>query len=205
MGERMKEIYTALVKAQSQIKHAVKDSTNPHYRSKYADLESVWDAVRDALHKNGLAVLQLTDIDASGAPVLLTRVIHTSGEHIEGRYPLVCKDMTDAQKLGSSTSYARRYALSAMLGVIQSDDDGNAAAGHTQPAQPAKPASPIQQNIAKVASPTSELLATHHKTIADLEAAVGGKQATWTQTQKVKATEVIHALKAGKPWSEAIK
>jgi hypothetical protein len=130
MGERMKNLYVSLVKAQSQIKNAVKDSTNPHFRSKYADLESVWDAVRDALHRNDLAVLQLTDIDTSGAPVLITRVIHTSGEHVEGRYPLVCKDPTDAQKLGSSMSYARRYSLSAMLGVIQSDDDGNTAAGH---------------------------------------------------------------------------
>lgn len=201
----MKELYTALVKAQSEIKNAVKDSTNPHYRSKYADLESVWDAVRDALHKNGLAVLQLTDIDASGAPVLLTRVIHTSGEHIEGRYPLVCKDMTDAQKLGSSTSYARRYALSAMLGVIQSDDDGNAAS-NVIPMQPAKPtASAIQQNVQRMASPTAELLAAHGKTIADIETAVGGKQQTWTDTQKAKATAILQGLKAGKPWSEVIK
>lgn len=200
----MKEIYTALVKAQSEIKNAVKDSVNPHFKNRYADLESVWDAVRDALHKNGLAVLQLTDIDASGAPVLLTRVIHTSGEHIEGRYPLVCKDMTDAQKLGSSTSYARRYALSAMLGVIQSDDDGNAASNVT-PIQAAKPASPIQQNIAKVASPANELLAAHGKTMADIEAVVGAKQQTWTETQKAKATAILQGLKAGKPWSEAIK
>lgn len=199
----MKEIYTALVKAQSQIKHAVKDSTNPHYRSKYADLESVMDAVRDALHKNGLAVLQLTDIDASGAPVLITRVIHTSGEHVEGRYPLVCKDMTDAQKLGSSTSYARRYALSAMLGVVQSDDDGNAAAGHAQPAQPARPA--VTQNIAKVASSATELLAAHGKTMANIEAIVGVKQSAFTDTQKVYVTKILQNLKAGKPWAEAIK
>lgn len=201
----MKEIYTALVKAQSEIKNAVKDSVNPHFKNRYADLESVWDAVRDALHKNGLAVLQLTDIDASGAPVLLTRVIHTSGEHIEGRYPLVCKDMTDAQKLGSSTSYARRYALSAMLGVIQSDDDGNAASNVT-PIQAAKPtASAIQQNVQRMASPTAELLATHGKSMADVEAVVGAKQQTWTETQKAKATAILQGLKAGKPWSEAIK
>ena len=201
----MKEIYTALVKAQSEIKNAVKDSVNPHFKNRYADLESVWDAVRDALHKNGLAVLQLTDIDASGAPVLLTRVIHTSGEHIEGRYPLVCKDMTDAQKLGSSTSYARRYALSAMLGVIQSDDDGNAASNVT-PIQAAKPtASAIQQNVQRMASPTAELLAAHGKSMADIEAVVGAKQSAFTDTQKAKATAILQGLKAGKPWSEAIK
>lgn len=197
----MKEIYTALVKAQGMIKNAVKDSTNPHYKSKYADLESVWDAIREALQKNNLAVLQLTDIDASGAPVLVTRVIHTSGEHIEGRYPLVCKDPTDAQKLGSSTSYARRYSLSAMLGVIQSDDDGNAAAGHTASPSVAKPAS--APTTAK--APTNamaDLFAAHKleypKAVEDL---IGKPVAQWSENDKTTAREAIKKLQAGTPWA----
>lgn len=199
----MKELYSAFIKAQKEIKTALKDSKNPHFKSNYADLESVWDACRDALHKHGLAVMQLTDVDASGVPVLITRIVHESGQHVEGRYPLLSKDPNNPQNLLAAVTYARRGSLAAACGVIQSDDDGNAAAGHT-PAQPAKP-SPIQQNIAKVASPANELLAAHGKSMADVEAVVGGKQATWTQTQKVKATEVIHALKAGKTWAEAIK
>jgi len=193
----MKEIYTALVKAQGMIKNAVKDSTNPHYKSKYADLESVWDAIREALQKNNLAVLQLTDIDASGAPVLVTRVIHISGEHIEGRYPLVCKDPTDAQKLGSSTSYARRYSLSAMLGVIQSDDDGNAAAGHT-PAPATKPqAKPTSNSM-------SDLFATHGQQYPDcLENIIGKRVAQWSDTEKSAARQAVELLRAGKPWEEA--
>lgn len=202
----MKELYSALVKAQSQIRGALKDSVNPHFKNRYADLGSVWDACRDALHKNGLAVIQLSDVDASGAPVLLTRIIHESGQHIEGRYPLVCKDPTDPQKLGSATTYARRYALAAAIGIIQEDDDGQAAAGHA----PAKPVSQVAANVAKVAAAApaqavGDILGGHGKSMTDLEDAVGGKQATWTDSQKVKARTVIANLKAGKPWSEAIK
>lgn len=201
----MKEIYTALVKAQGMIKNAVKDSTNPHYKSKYADLESVWDAIREALQKNNLAVLQLTDIDASGAPVLVTRVIHTSGEHIEGRYPLVCKDPTDAQKLGSSTSYARRYSLSAMLGVIQSDDDGNAAAGHTAPPSPAKP-SPAPVAAKPQGNAMVDLFAAHRleypKAVEDL---VGKPVKDWSENDKTTAREAIKKLQAGVPWSQVVK
>ena len=196
----MKDIYTALVKCQSQIRTAIKDSRNPHFKSTYADLGSVWDAVKDALHSNGLAVIQLSRIHDSGAPVLVTRIIHTSGEHIEGEYPLVCKDPTDPQKLVAATTYARRASLSAALGVIADDDDGNTAAGHT-----AAPAKQVAANIAKAASPAAELLAMHGKTMADIETAVGAVQQSWTSSQKEKAKGILQDLKAGKPWSEAIK
>lgn len=189
-----------MVKCQSQIRTAIKDSRNPHFKSTYADLGSVWDAVKDALHSNGLAVIQLSRIHESGAPVLVTRIIHTSGEHIEGEYPLVCKDPTDPQKLVAATTYARRASLSAALGVIADDDDGNTAAGHT-----AAPARHVAQNIAKAASPASELLAMHGKTMMDIEIAVGGAQQGWTSSQKEKAKAILQDLKAGKPWSEAIK
>lgn len=197
----MKELYSALVKAQSQIRGAVKDSLNPHFRNKYADLGSVWDACREALHKNGLAVIQLSDVDASGAPVLLTRIIHESGQHIEGRYPLVCKDPTDPQKLGSATTYARRYALAAAIGIIQEDDDGQAASS----AKPAPQLSQVAQNVAMAAQPAGDVLGAHGKTMTDLEEVIGGKSAQWTDTQKTKARAVIGHLKAGKPWTEAIK
>jgi hypothetical protein len=206
----MKELYSALVKAQSQIKNAVKDSTNPHYRSKYADLESVWDAIREALHQNGLAVLQLTDIDPSGAPVLITRVIHTSGEHVEGRYPLVCKDPTDAQKLGSSTSYARRYALSAMLGVVQADqdDDGNAASGITTQKAPPSVAKPSPAPTPAKASSNSitDVFAAHKLEYPKaLEDYIGKPVKEWNDGEKVSARQAVEALKSGKPWSQIVK
>ena len=192
----MKNLYAALVKAQSQIKNAVKDSVNPHFKNRYADLESVWDAVRDALHRNDLAVLQLTDIDASGAPVLITRVIHTSGEHVEGRYPLVCKDPTDAQKLGSSMSYARRYSLSAMLGVIQSDDDGNGAT-----AQPAKPAA----TPAAKQGPASLFAAHGLEYPKALEDLIGKAIKDWTDADKVVARQAVDSLNKGTPWAQVTK
>ena len=192
----MKNLYAALVKAQSQIKNAVKDSVNPHFKNRYADLESVWDAVRDALHRNDLAVLQLTDIDASGAPVLITRVIHTSGEHVEGRYPLVCKDPTDAQKLGSSMSYARRYSLSAMLGVIQSDDDGNGAS-----AQPAKAAA----TPAAKQGPASLFAAHGLEYPKALEDLIGKAIKDWTDADKVVARQAVDSLNKGTPWAQITK
>lgn len=190
----MKELYSALVKAQSQIRGAIKDSLNPHFKNRYADLGSVWDACRDALHKNGLAVIQLSDVDASGAPVLLTRIIHESGQHIEGRYPLVCKDPTDPQKLGSATTYARRYALAAAIGIIQEDDDGQAAA--------TKPQAPAAAAPKPAGNPMAELFAAHKLEYPGaLEAAIGAPVAQWTAAQKTAAREAIDSLKQGKPWS----
>jgi len=205
----MKSIYTALVKAQMQIKGAVKDSTNPAYRSKYADLGSVMDAVRDALHKNDLAVIQLSRMHESGAPVLVTRIIHTSGEHIEGEYPLVCKDPTHPQQLGSAVTYARRYALAAALGVVQEDDDGNTAAGHTAGHTTAQTSAP---NPAKpVSAPTTakpagnamtDLFAAHRleypKAVEDL---IGKPVAQWSENDKTTAREAIKKLQAGTPWA----
>lgn len=193
----MKELYSALVKAQSQIRGAVKDSVNPHFKNRYADLGSVWDACRDALHKNGLAVIQLSDVDSSGAPVLLTRIIHESGQHIEGRYPLVCKDPNDPQKLGSATTYARRYALAAAIGIIQEDDDGQAAATKPQVTQ-----APVAPAPKPSATGMSELFAAHKLEYpAALEKAIGLPMAEWSEAQKAVAREAIASLKAGKPWT----
>lgn len=195
----MKELFSALIKAQSMIKNAIKDSSNPHYRSKYADLESVWDAVRDALQKNSLAVLQLTDIDSSGAPVLITRVIHSSGEHLDSRYPLICKDMTDPQKMGSALSYARRYSLGSFLGVISSDDDGNAASNivtHT----PVQQVKPEQKKITSLA----DLFSAHGQQYPNcLETVIGKRVAQWTDTEKSAARQAVDILRAGKAWDDA--
>ena len=180
----MKQLYSALVKAQSQIKIAIKDSNNPHFRSKYADLVSVWDAVRDALHNNGLAVIQLSDIDASGVPVLLTRIIHESGEHIEGRYPIICKDPNDPQKMLAAVTYARRGMLSSALGVTSDDDDGNSAASAPTPKPAAKPAS----------SKASDYQAL-------LEGFFDKPVAKWTDTEKVLARKAFTDLQGGKEWS----
>ena len=196
----MKALYEALVKAQSQIKNAVKDSSNPHYRSKYADLGSVWEAIKQALHSNGLAVVQLTRIHESGAPVLVTRIIHVSGEHIEGEYPLVCKDPTDPQKLVAAMTYARRAALSAALGVIADDDDGNTASGIQQQATPVKAPAPAAKQ-----GPASLFAAHGLEYPKALEDLIGKAIKDWTDQDKVIARQAVDSLNKGTPWAQVTK
>lgn len=134
----MKELAVAMAKAQAQVKTALKERTNGGFKSKYADLTSIWDACREALTKNGLSVIQRTDFEGSTI-WLETMLLHTSGEHVCSRYPLrPVKE--DPQGFGSALTYARRYCLAAMVGVVaDEDDDGNAASGRpTQPADNAR-------------------------------------------------------------------
>ena len=119
----------ALAKAQSQMQAAIKDSSNPFFKSKYADLSSVWNACREPLTRNGLAVIQTTD-GADGVIELITTLVHTSGQFIRGRLPLR-PVKSDPQGIGSAISYARRYSLSSIVGVIQDDDDGERAMDRT--------------------------------------------------------------------------
>lgn len=125
-SESIAALAAALAKAQGEMQGAVKDSENPFFSSKYADLASVWDACRAALSKNGLAVIQMPRSDENGIEVE-TVLAHSSGEWMSEtlRMPVV---KTDAQKVGSAITYARRYALAAFVGVAPEDDDGNAAA-----------------------------------------------------------------------------
>lgn len=123
----MKELASALAKAQSEIKPAGKDRDGQvgNQKYKYADLTSVWEACRAALTKNGLSVAQVTEIDGD-LFFIRTILLHSSGEMLEGRYPLRPMQNTP-QGMGSAISYARRYALAAMVGVVAEDDDGQAA------------------------------------------------------------------------------
>jgi len=197
----MKELYEALIKAQGQIKVALKDSKNPHFKSTYADLASVWDAVRDALQANKLGVVQLTRIHESGAPVLVTRIIHVSGQHIEGEYPIVCKDPTDPQRILSSVTYSRRASLAAALGVIADDDDGNTAAGHTPVAKavPAPAPTPAKASVSQI----FEKAGVQYPQA--LEELIGKPLKSWTDGDKVVARQVVDALTKGKAWSQVVQ
>lgn len=116
----IKEIATALAKAQGQMNAASKDSTNPHFKSKYADLASVWQACREPLASNGLSITQTMDM-AGEKQILVTTLYHSSGQWIKSLMPLpMC---SKPQETGSVLSYFRRYSLASMCGVYQSDDD----------------------------------------------------------------------------------
>ena len=115
----------ALVGAQAEMGGAVKDSANPFFKSKYADLTSVVKAVKEPFAKHGLAYTQFPIRNESGVGVV-TRLIHESGEWLESEYTLpVIK--ADPQAAGSCITYARRYALQSLAGIPTADDDAEAA------------------------------------------------------------------------------
>lgn len=150
----MKELFTALSKCQSALSGAKKDSENPFFKSKYADLESVWDAIRKPLTDNGLCVIQTT-VWREGNIVLITTLGHSSGDMITGEYQVTAKDHSP-QAIGSAITYARRYALASIVGAYQTDDDGNTASGNTQPRpQPPKPQALPNQAPTNIASSLS--------------------------------------------------
>jgi len=126
-SEHINELAAALAKAQRTLKAAIKDSTNPHFRSRYADLASIWSAWQEAGPAHGLAITQTTAV-RDGAILLITQMSHASGQFIRGEYPLN-PIKNDPQGLGSAMTYARRYSLAAMAGVCPDDDDGENAMG----------------------------------------------------------------------------
>lgn len=136
------ELAAALSKAQADITGALKDSSNPFFKSKYADLASCWDACRKQLAANGLCVIQTTEPSESGL-MLVTTLAHSSGEFISGRMPVLTKDASP-QGQGSGITYARRYALAAIVGLAQIDDDAEAAQGRTQKTMPVDLAAKIK-------------------------------------------------------------
>ncbi len=122
MSPQINELASALAKAQGEIHAAEKNAENDHFRNSYADLAAVWSACREPLSRNGLSVVQAVLL-LGGDYYLITTLMHSSGQWQRGSMPLllVKKDM---QGLGSAVTYARRYSLSAMVGVAQADDDG---------------------------------------------------------------------------------
>jgi len=125
-SENINELATALSKLQGALTPVKKGSENPFYKHKYADLSSVWDACHKLLAENGLAIAQGSRTE-EGKVILVTTLMHSSGQWIEGEYLLnPIKD--DPQGLGSAMSYARRYTLAAMLGITAEDEDDDAEA-----------------------------------------------------------------------------
>ena len=130
------EIAGALAQAQAELPAAIKDSVNPHLRNKYADINSVYTAIREVLPKHGLAVIQtMLPTDGSKAHVR-TMLAHKSGQWIAGECVMPLDRQGGAQGMGSAITYARRYSLSAIVGIVtEEDDDGNAAQGRAAKAQ----------------------------------------------------------------------
>jgi len=122
----MNKISAALVKAQKEFSPALKSSTNPHFKSRYADLAACVEAVIDALNNNGIMLMQKNHPNDAGVAIE-TIFIHESGETISGGVLTVPATKQDAQGYGSALTYARRYSLMAACGIAPEDDDGNSA------------------------------------------------------------------------------
>ena len=130
-SEQINELAAALSKAQGEIEGAIRGNTNPHFRSKYADLSSVWDAIRIPFTKQGLSFVQgLSSVD--GGVCCETMLMHSSCQWISCSLT-VPADKANAHGYGSAATYARRFGLQAFAGVAPIDDDGNAAGTRTKP------------------------------------------------------------------------
>jgi len=124
-SDQISDLVKALVSAQMKIKGVEKSGKNPYFNSDYSELSDVWKACKDPLASNGLAITQTVDQDEHG-PLLITTLAHMSGQWMKSYYPLMLTKK-DSQGMGAAITYARRYALQAMVGICPVDDDGEAA------------------------------------------------------------------------------
>jgi hypothetical protein len=148
--KRIDGIHQALIQAQAAFGPIRKDAAANYGR--YAKLGTVIETITDPLHNAGIVWFQPVEVRDNGEVVLLTVLVHAeTGERIESRYPVRCKDPQDPQKVGGAVTYARRYALLALLGLAPEDDDGALAS------QPAKaPRQAPRQNVAPDLGPPNQ-------------------------------------------------
>ena len=127
-SESITKIAAALVKAQSIMGNAIKDAKNPFFKSSYANLNAVREAVLPAMNANGISVLQPT-VHVDGKSFVETILLHESGEFISSLTEVIVNKANDAQQQGSGISYARRYGLQSLANIGADDDDGESAVG----------------------------------------------------------------------------
>lgn len=149
-SESIKNIASALVKFQAEVTNPKNTADNPFFKSKYAPLGDVINIVKPLLAKHGLSYLQSPSGDGQNV-IITTLLMHESGEYIESDPLLLKADKATAQGAGSAITYARRYALSAMLGVAsEDDDDGNHASNNTQKQAPKQQPAQTQATGTKI-------------------------------------------------------
>lgn len=142
-SDALDKLAAALSKAQGEIKSAAKDSVNPHFKSHYADLASLDEASKEALAKNGLSIVQMPR--ASGRQVTLVYLLlHESGQYL-GSDCMMTAQQDTPQAVGSCITYLRRYTKAALVGISQSDDDGNEASHRTETSKPEPEKTPAKK------------------------------------------------------------
>lgn len=144
-SDNISNLAKALVAAQKEMGNAVKDAKNPFFKSNYADLNAIREAVLPAFNKQGISVLQPT-VFIDGKKFVQTKLIHESGEFTSGLTEILAVKETDAQAQGSGISYARRYGLQSIANVGCSDDDGEAAMGRKVEDKKPAPPNPLKSS-----------------------------------------------------------
>lgn len=184
-SESIKSLAEALAKAQADIKHAVRNAKNEHFRRHYADLSSVVDACRKPLAQHGLAVVHGLDSSDGQAVTVTCRLIHLSGEWIQSSLTLR-PTKPDAQGIGSAATYGRRFTLAALAGIAtDDDDDGNDA---TTP-QAAPPNRPVAQQTRQ--QPTTD----DDGNALDVRAWLVGEVSAWAGVQREDLPAVMRSIK----------
>lgn len=182
--ENIKNLAAAYCKAQPEIEGASKDKQNPAFRSKYADLGNVVDAIKPALGKHGLSFLQIPH-EVDSAVRIETILLHSSGESLSLGCVTVPVTKADAHGFGSALTYARRYGLLTAFGVAPEDDDGNAAAK-----APPQDRTPTAEELASVSVKLEDAAKKGTKALAEAWAAIpsGAKVALRDLKEKLKHT-----------------
>jgi hypothetical protein len=147
LSESHASVLAAFVKAQGEMRPAVKGSANPHFRSKYADLSECLEVIREAYAPNGLAFVQSASVDDRGLLCIVSTTVHTSGEWMRTTVHVPI-DKNTSQGAGSAISYGRRYGAKLHVGMAEEDDDGQAASRGAQPAAQAPPPAQTYQSLA---------------------------------------------------------
>lgn len=129
-SEAIDLVSAAFVKAQREMGNAIKDSSNPFFKSKFADLNAIREAVMPALAKYNLSIAQPMVV-INGINYIETMILHESGQYISGLTEVVHPKKDDAQNFGAGTTYARRFGLQSLVCVGSEDDDGNGVMGKT--------------------------------------------------------------------------
>ena len=160
MSAEIGEIASALASAQAELSPAAKNAQNPHLKNRYADIAAVYEAIRETLPKHGLSVSQIIMPHESKARVR-TLLMHKSGQWLASECLMPLDRNGGPQGMGSAITYARRYSLSAIVGVVSEDDDDAEAAQprrqqQTQPQQRREPAQPRRPEPVRQAAPKSQ-------------------------------------------------
>ena len=185
----------ALVKAQADFRPAPKDSANPAFRSRYADLATVVETVRPVLAKHGLGFLQPVTSNEDGSITVTTIIVHASGETLASPGVTVRPAKGDAQSVGSAITYARRYDLSSLLGIVtDDDDDGNAAVGGRPAPKPAPTPKPEPTFDAEKAK---AWIASVGVALIDVERDVERIAADWTEADRPAIRAAVERMRGG--------